>query len=126
MPVSVEGRQQKYVTDKVEKKSIKKMDNERGGIYQDKRRSDYVDFVFRNVTPAVARADANALDYLSENYLDGSNVYNITNIAEAKEIKKRLLKNGDLHKVNVDYGNSIMGAAMGQYVKFLRWEQGKE
>ena len=90
----------------------------------EQRREKYIRFVDGRVkkdeTPVI---DAEALEYLAENYLNNESVYDITRIEDAKRLYRRLLKGGDLHQENIEHDNMVMSAAMGQYVAFLKHEQ---
>ncbi len=73
--------------------------------------------------PITAETYHNALLHLDkhrdETYID-KNIYDIESVQEAQKIKDRLSLGGDLHKFNVDFQASAMGAAIGKYIEFLK------
>ncbi len=87
------------------------------------RAEQYKEYVCNTVAKAAtAGVYHKALLHLGETHIH-KNIYDIKSVQEAQEIKDRLSKGGDLHKFNAMFQNSAMGAAMGKYVEFLKWEK---
>ena len=88
---------------------------------RDARRILYMKYaterVARDTTPIVYDR---ALSYLSEHYLDGKDVYSITDARETEAIYQRFRKYGDLYDANREYQAGAMSSAIGMYIKFIR------
>ena len=87
---------------------------------RDARRTLYMKYaterVARDTTPIVYDR---ALSYLSEHYLDGKDVYSITDARETEAIYQRFRKYGDLYDANREYQAGAMSSAIGMYIKFI-------
>ena len=87
----------------------------------DARRTLYKKYVTervaRDTTPVVYDR---ALSHLSENHLDGRNVYNITDVREAETIYQNCRRFGDFYEANRKYQAGAMSSAIRMYIGFLR------
>ena len=87
---------------------------------RDVRRTLYMKYVTERVArDTTPRTYDRALSYLSENYLDGKDVYSITDAREAEEIYQKFRVYGDFYDANREYQAGAMSSAIGKYIKFL-------
>ena len=84
---------------------------------QDDAENDFINFINDNTKAGVTgKPYMQALRKLEKRI--GEPVFNSYSLGQLSILKKRLLKNGDLHKFNKDTSASTPGAAIGMLIKF--------